>query len=598
MTDISRKYIFFPQNISSHEEEERKECSDSQQNDASEILFEKKLKAIGEEITSFIEKLQQQRKKINEQPSLCEIMLDQCTELKFKLNSLLLNDQLDYYQSANALVLQQQKDVKMLSVSLLKAENILMHAEGEIIQPGNMRLLTAAVKNFPLQQKDIATVQLTQEKEQPNNELYDSNTTDQTENNVMSRATPTKQNDVETYNTESSADDITTIGQDKMTPEEQFWHELSVMMAEIAALENVKKELEEISKLDSTTSLQDLLDRLNMLCKKVENYIKDTNFTVDGVILRIPDGLSKEQMEKLLSNSGISYEILENGQVAIKNFSLLNIQTTLARLKRAIDGPFVTDMLKQAKEALTWINYFMKNGDYKKYIDFLNNKYPLADKPVKDDSTLSGWLQSMLPGFDTIDKGNVTFYKSVIALITAWQSKINEFNKKYAEVLKSSDGINQSDSKHQFEVTKVKEMLAVMDDISAMKNQMAMILGGISETDLANLLEGTGISYTEMVGTVTLINLGDDIVKMLKDAVSSCFNKFDNIGNKYVVTPEQLTQFNNVLSQAQTQFDTVVKKVNTKTDSAKTLFNDTKEALSNLIKTAESLLADLAKMIR
>jgi hypothetical protein len=434
--------------------------------------------------------------------------------------------------------------------------------------------------------------------------LSEDDATEQPQNNPSLRATPTEQKSSSVYATEPAKDDITGIGQDKMTPEEKFWHELSMMLAGVAALEDALKILESMTDQWNYANT----DKLTGLYKKFEQYMKDINSDESGILLDIPEGLSKEEVDNLMKKVGLSYEF-KDGSVKITSFDPKNIKYVLDNLGHAIywmthPGMNPSDIVSYIKNAFSYGKDFILQGDYKKYVLAMNNYYPSIEKPPKDNSTLSGWLQGMLPGFDTIDKSNVNFYKSIIALITSWQSKINEFNKKYAEVLKSSDGVNQSDSKHRFNEVAVREMVSVLDDISALESQMALILGGVTDKDLANLLEGTGINSIVMVGTVALVDLGSDIVKMLKEAVNNCFSDKNSTGGhniqdgNYLVTPEQLTQFNNVLSQAQTQFDTVVKKVNTKTDSAKTLFNDTKEALSNLIKTAESLLADLVKMIR
>jgi hypothetical protein len=514
------------------------------------------------------------------------------------LSSILLENQISYFQSPDVSIYKEHNTVVQLVEQLLEAENFLEEVEGKAADTNNKGLNSVAVEKALLRQTNATSLTDKYTLDVP----QDTNAVEQQENNPLLRSSPTEktENPVdESISTAGAAsEDVSTIGQDKMTPEEKLWHELSIVLAGLAALEDMMNELIKLVDLIDNNHF-DVEKQVIELRNKFKAFL-DKNPIKDGYLtFKIPEGMSQEQVKALLDKAGIAFLVNSDGDIALKDFDASYLVSLLKNMDYAVDyfdRGAITGALNMVRYARNSAVSFMQDFKLPEYIKAMNIYYPVIARPETDDSTLSGWLEGMLPAFDSIDKSNVTFYKSLISLITKWQSKINEFNKKYAEVLKSSDGVNKDDSKHRFNQEKVDEMLAVLDDISAMEYQMGVILGGVTEADLANLLEGTGINYSELVGTVVLINLGDDIVKMLKDAVSSCFNQTSE--ENYLVTPEQLTQFNNVLSQAQTQFDTVVKKVNTKTDSAKTLFNDTKEALSNLIKTAESLLADLVKMIR
>ncbi|MEG3130479.1 hypothetical protein SC171_21560 [Pantoea cypripedii] len=604
MTEIVNYNIFQKPVVSRVDEEDSHDGTSEQPTTEHESLGPNKLKAISDEIRNFLNQLQRQRKNLEKQPALCEQMYEQCSDLKLRLNRVLLDNQLAYFQSSGDLVRHENQEVTHLIEQMLDAENLLEQAESHFPETERLNPFSDNTGNILLKQ-DVFDKKSSSPAADTTRILFsEDDAIEPPQNNPLLRAAPTENKDVAVYAAEPAKDDITTIGQDKMTPEEQFWHELSMLLAGVAALEDALKILETMtSQWDYANT-----DKLTGLYKKFEQYMKSINSDESGLLLDIPDGLSKEQVENLVKKTGLSYEF-KDGQIKITSFNPISFQYVLDNLENAIywminPGLSAQEIVDLIKNAFDHGKEFILQGGYKKYIQAMNSYYPVVARPPKDDSTLSGWLQGMLPAFDTIDKSNVNFYKSIISLITSWQSKINEFNKKYAEVLKSSDGVDQSDSKHRFSEVAVREMVSVLDDISALESQMALILGGVTEADLANLLEGTGINSIVMVGSVTLVDLGSDIVKMLKDAVNSCFSyKNANGGHNVIngnilVSPEQLTQFNNVLSQAQTQFDTVVKKVNTKTDSAKTLFNDTKEALSNLIKTAESLLADLVKMIR
>ncbi|MEG3130478.1 hypothetical protein SC171_21565 [Pantoea cypripedii] len=598
MADITRSYNLHQQYISVNEEKRRNEDQNDQQPPEPEISQANELNAIGDEIAVFISRLRQQQHNLEKKPALCEQFFEDCADLKLRLSRALLENQIFYFQSSDVAIRKDNYAVLQLSEQLLEAESLLEEVEGKAAETNNKGLMSVVVEKALFKQENATSLtgKYTLDVQQ------DTNAVEQQDNNPLLRAAPTEDKDNpedKSINTaETASEDVSTIGQDKMTPEEKLWHELSIVLAGIAALEDMMNELIKLVDLIDNNHF-DVAKQVVELRNKFKAFL-DKNPIKDGYLtFKIPEGMSQAQVKALLDKAGIAFLINNDGDIALKDFDASYLVSLLNNMDYAVDyfdRGEITGALNMVRMARNSAVAFMQDFKLPEYIKAVNTYYPVMTRPETDDSTLSGWLAGMLPAFDGIDKSNVTFYKSLISLITAWQSKINEFNKKYAEVLKSSDGVNKDDSKHRFNQEKVNEMLAVLDDITAMEYQMAVILGGVTEADLANLLEGTGINYTELVGTVALINLGDDIVKMLKDAVSSCFNQTNE--ENYLVTPEQLTQFNNVLSQAQTQFDTVVKKVNTKTDSAKTLFNDTKEALSNLIKTAESLLADLAKMIR
>lgn len=573
---------------------------------------------MAEDIDSFLAKWQKNRKTLLRNADQRQHMEDEFAKRKLALSNAIQVSKLASYEANNQQVQQEIKGLVQQMAKLLAAQAKLEEAETKVVDTGCSQSISAAVKKVMQRQQTMLTPFITKLTQETVPHARSATLTaevaeqDATENetNPLLRSAPSE-------NTESTAqakstrattyaDDITTIGQDKMTPEEQLWHDLSVLLATLSSIENIMKDIDalyqEISKggelnIERQKKLEVLYKRLASCME----FIKD-KFDIygDNINLSAPEGMTSAEMESLLTKAGIEFGVNEyTGSIYLTGFKISKLTSILIWLKDAIQyvqSGETSRAVASIKLSSQYSNEFLNTSKLKQQIAAINSYYPQAELPETDDSTLSGWLDGMLPAFDSIDKSNLNFYKSLISLITSWQSKINDFNKLYSEILRKSGGVNPGDGKHRFDIENTDKLLAMLDDISALEQQMALILGNVNSTDLQNLLEGTGINVTDVIGTVAMVDLGMDITSMLKEAVKGLQNQVW-LGD-YLVSPEQVTHFNSTLTQVQTQFDIIIKKVNTKTDSAKSLFNDTKEALSSLLKTAENLLADLAKMIR
>lgn len=619
MTSLYTGYrnVYQPQFNIQQENKEREEKvreRELRDNKPSFVASEEKAK----DMDAFLAKLQKNRKNLLQNADQRQQMQDEIAKRKLALSNAIQMSKLASYESTNQRVQQEIKGLVQQLAQLLAAQAELEQAENKATESSISLAISAAVKKARLRQQTMLTPvieKLVQEstphtRSAPvNAEVMQQDTAE----NPQRRSAPTEsaESTTQTKSTRAAtyADDITTIGQDKMTPEEQIWHDLSVLLATISEIEDILKEINALMKdlLDSDSGFhhENLRTRFGILYKRMTRAMEVINkYEVNGdnIYLQPPAGMTSEELKSLLDKAGIKCGVNDStGEVYIKGFKASAFSQISQKLWDANyhlahgSGSYI-NAYRDFQAASKYSTEFLTESELKQQIAAINSYYPKPELPESDDSTLSGWLAGMLPAFDSIDKSNINFYKSLIALITSWQSKINDFNKLYSEILKKSGGVNSEDGKHRFDISSTDKLLAMLDDISALEQQMALILGGVNSTDLQNLLEGTGINVTEVIGTVAMVDLGMDITQMMRDAVKGLQSHIWQ--NDYLVTPEQLTHFNSTLTQVQTQFDIIIKKVNTKTESAKSLFNDTKEALSNLLKTAESLLADLAKMIR
>lgn len=191
------------------------------------------------------------------------------------------------------------------------------------------------------------------------------------------------------------------------------------------------------------------------------------------------------------------------------------------------------------------------------------------------------------PSGDVSENSKVVFYQSVVELIQRWEVRVTYFNTQYIGLLISLSSLTQRNDKQRFEMDNIEDMVAVLEDISTIKDMMAVILGGVTESDLSHLLDDMGINSGEVAGSIALMNIGSDIANMLKDAMLGCFITLKTTQERQgMMTPEQLASLNNMM----VHFERVVKKISS--------FSSTHTALSQLIKTAGSLLSVLAKLFR
>lgn len=573
---------------------------------------------MAEDIDSFLEKWQKNRKTLLQNADQRQQMQDEFAKRKLALSNAIQLSKLASYEATNQQVQQEIKGLVQQLAKLLAAQAELDEAETKAVDVGQSKSVSAAVKKVMHKQQTMLSPFITTLAQEtvPHTrsaplaaEVVEQDATE-SETNPLLRSAPTETSESTTQAKSTGAttyaDDITTIGQDKMTPEEQLWHDLSLLLVTLSSIKNIMDDINALYKgVSSSGKLnseeQKKLDFIYKRLTSCMEYIKG-KFDVYGssIYLDVPEGMTSEEMNNLLTKAGIEFRVSEiSGRMYLSGLQVYTLTSILIWLKDAVqsvESGEISRAISCLKLSSQYGTEYLYTTNLRQQIAAINSYYPEAAVPESDDSTLSGWLDGMLPAFDSIDKSNLNFYKSLVSLITSWQSKINDFNKLYSEILRKSGGVNPGDGKHRFDIADTDRLLTMLDDISALEQQMALVLGNVNSTDLQNLLEGTGINVTEVIGTVAMVDLGMDITNMMKEAVKGLQSNVSS--DNYLVTPEQVTQFNSTLSQAQTQFDIIIKKVNTKAESAKSLFNDTKEALSNLLKTAETLLADLAKMIR
>ncbi|WP_273908439.1 hypothetical protein [Enterobacter bugandensis] len=569
---------------------------------------DKERNQIRDEVDALINRLHEQNRGEQCYGSMRDTLQEEGTRLKFKLNAALHNAQLTVLQTGEARARQEAETVQTLLSRLIAAENQWDKAENQALDISGTGALSAAAKRALLRQSttvpQLMQCMQSEQRMMPMAQLPD---TASQANPVQTRSAPVEPR-VQT--TSTGADDITTIGQDKMTPEEKFWHELSMAILNFGKLPDFL-ELDN-GNIGSELKYNDLKRNFNYLAigpegapawKKVYDETLQQLQQLQQKI-KIPEGVSRDKVVEMLNEVGVPFTLSNNNEVVLNPFDLYNeALPVLLELKNQNESNgYPSDEIRNKLRSL--MDKSVELGkSYSSIIENfrvkINNNYPFSEMPADENTSLSGWLDSMIPPFESIDKSNINFYKSIVALIQAWQQKFNDFKEKFAEVLKSSDGPDKETQKNKFSKEKVDEMVAILEELELLKEQAALILGDVSINDIDQLLQGTGIKCKEKVGTIAIIDLGDDLTKMLKKAVTDCFSKIEGDKDaKYVVTSEQLTQFQKTLDQSKEQFDATTKKVGTKADHTSGVFKSTQEAISNLLSQMIAMLSELCKNIR
>lgn len=564
---------------------------------------DKELNQIRDEVDALINRLHEQN--LGEQcyGSMRDTLQEEGSRLKFKLNAALHNAQLTALQTGEARARQEAETVQTLLSRLIAAENQWDEAENQALDISGTSALSDAAKRALLRQSTTVPQLMqrmqSEQRMMPMAQLPD---TASQANSVQTRSAP--------QTTSAGADDITTIGQDKMTPEEKFWHKLSMAILNFGKLPDFL-ELDN-GNTGSELKYNDLMRKFNYLAigpesapewKKVYDETLQLLQQLQQKI-KIPEGVSMDKVVEMLNEVGIQFTLSNNNEVVLNPFDLYNeALPVLLELKNQNESNgYPSDEIRNKLRSLMGKSVELSKSHSSIIENFkvkINNNYPLSEMPAGESTSLSGWLDSMIPPFESIDKININFYKSIVALIQAWQQKFNDFKEKFAEVLKSSDGPDKETQKNKFSKEKVDKMLAILEELELLKEQAALILGDVSINDIDQLLQGTGIECKEKVGTIAIIDLGDDLTKMLKKAVTDCFSKTEGDKDaKYVVTSEQLTQFQKTLDQSKEQFDATTKKVGTKADHTSGVFKSTQEAISNLLSQMIAMLSELCKNIR
>ena len=566
---------------------------------------DKELNQIRDEVDALINRLHEQNRGEQCYGSMRDTLQEEGSRLKFKLNVALHNAQLTALQTGEACARQEAETVQTLLSRLITDENQWGEAENQALEISGTGVLSDAAKRALLRQSTTEPQLLQSEQRMmPMAQLQD---TASQANSVQTRSAPVEPR-VQT--TSTGADDITTIGQDKMTPEEKFWHELSMAILNFGKLPDFL-ELDN-GNTGSELKYNDLTRKFNYLAIGPENApewkkVYDETLQLLQQLqqkIKIPEGVSMHKVVEMLNEVGIPFTLSNNNEVVLNPFDLYNeALPVLLELKNQNESNgYPSDEIKNKLRSLMGKSVELSKSHSSIIENFkvkINNNYPFSEMPAGESTSLSGWLDSMIPPFESIDKININFYKSIVALIQAWQQKFNDFKEKFAEVLKSSDGPDKETQKNKFSKEKVDKMLAILEELELLKEQAALILGDVSINDIDQLLQGTGIECKEKVGTIAIIDLGDDLTKMLKKAVTDCFSKTEGDKDaKYVVTSEQLTQFQKTLDQSKEQFDATTKKVGTKADHTSGVFKSTQEAISNLLSQMIAMLSELCKNIR
>jgi hypothetical protein len=538
--------ISFTQNplyIHNEELSSAEKQSEGKKEDSSPGELTRKLNQINDEIKTLINDLQMPKKEKVHNETWYEVWQEKSTRLKFKINALLHCEPSETYKNGDEATTKKVSAVAQSLLTQLKlVEKQWGMPDGLAIELSDYGISSAApaspLRSVPVQPQAYAV---------------------------------------------EFQDEITTIGQDKMTLEEKFWHLLSLFIT------TIKNGLEHID--DVTVRLY----KSNISKGEMHHALRVTFQELLSKKMSIPQGISHEKIRQLIGQMGLPLDI-KDGELVF-NSSVEEIKTKLASLGIKVDG---SEKFPERSHQTTMgdINneihqlFPMQNA-----IKVINENYPSPQPHENGNNTLNNWLNTMIGPFNSIDKININFYKSIISLVTAWQGKMNEFREKFAEVIKSSaPPHNFDDKKFHFSGESVRAMTRILGEIDVIKEQAALILGDVTVSDIYKLLEGTGIKLKEKIGTVAVIDLGDDLTNMLKKAIDSCFSEY--YSGDYLVSSEQLTQFQKTLDQSKEQFDSTTKKVGTKADHTTGVFKSTQEAISNLLSQMIALLSELSKNIR
>jgi len=536
-----------------------------------------------DEVESFINELKTRQNKSRRD---ADVQQEEMARLRFKVNARLKSVQGIAPQAGDDLGHQEVKAAQALLMRLKEAESVLRESERGAI---NLRASALPTVVKPA----LLSVTATLLQVEPRSAPVQSPDPTSLKTPVQTRNAPDASSREGTSKTYASVDDITTIGQENMTPEEKFWHLISLWLVR---LKEIEKEIDEIYKLTSSMSDQ-MPDEMRLtpgiwsekerVLEKLKE-IRDTLKTLGDEELQLPDGLDLNDAEVLLQKAGVPYK-KENGKLkpVIERKVDILMKWAIANLEMDRYGRLNGNMF-DLNERLTNIG---RN---------INNYYPTTDTPDdKHENSFTDWVDGVAPPFESIAKINMNLYKSLIALTQAWQKKRNEFEEKFAEVLKQSNGPNETTQKHTFKMALVKDMMDVLKEIDVLKENAALILGNVSIESINKLLEGTGIKLKDKVGTVASVDMGDELTEMLNDALDACFNPDKNDGkDECEVTAEQLAQFQRTLEQAKLQFDANTQKLGTKSDQTYSVFKSTQESLSSLLSQMIKLISDLLAGIR
>lgn len=446
MSNISRSYPFQPQYKSLIDSHNQPEKTTEQEITEVDKSTDESLLAVLDDIDDLILQMQQNRRKLCEQPALCEFFLELIYTHRSELNKKMLEDQLAFFDSSGELVRKENHGITQRIVQLLDLETELDQIESKARESGALIL----------------------------------------------------------------------------TPAEQ-----KALMRQLAKTSPIVK-------------------------------FGETYYSVSDVI-----------------NSTPTHEAISGGVE-----KLFEARTELVEVMQLIEASLQREYQQLFSITLKKLVSIQRRMDA-----FIKMLHPGAEvrREHDDMSDKSERRQSC----EAAENSKMSFYKSLMELIQRWENKVTYFNTQYVGLLIALSSLTPQNDTQRFDISSIGAMLTVLQDIAAIKDNMAAMLGGVTETDLTHLLEDIGINSGELVGSIALINIGSDVANMLKDAMLGCFITLQTAQERQgMMTPEQLSNLNNMMAH----FGRVIKKIAS--------LSSTKNVLGQLIKTAESLLSLLAKMFR
>ena len=194
-----------------------------------------------EDINAFLEALQKNRKNLQQNTALRQQMQDEIAKRKLMLSNAIQMNKLASYESNNQQVQQEIKGLVQQLAKLLAAQSELEETQNKALDSSSSLAISAAVKKAMLKQQAMLTPFITKRVQETAPLTAEVATQEATESvtNPLLRSAPTETAESTTQAKSTGAatyaDDITNIGQDSMTPEEQFWHELSLYFANITS---------------------------------------------------------------------------------------------------------------------------------------------------------------------------------------------------------------------------------------------------------------------------------------------------------------------------------------------------------------------------